>query len=112
MNPAAKVLAVAVVVLVVAHVIKYWSARDEREAEDAETYIPWIHQEFETIAPRSFAVTPPALPVNAELTQVPVLTQVPSDMPAVLPTLVPTLVPAFPQPSTVPTFPQVTSLPA
>lgn len=88
MKPAVKVLLVVIIVLVVVHILKYWMA-----GKQEETYIPWIHQEFETVPPQPFVVTPSTLTINSDVTAIPVLTQVATDVPAVAPTMVPTFVP-------------------
>lgn len=64
MKPLFKVLIVVVIVLVVVHIMKNWSWQSDR-------YIPWINQEFETVPPGTFAVTPSSLVVNAGLTAPP-----------------------------------------
>ena len=105
MKPVVKVLVVVIVVLVTVQILKHWMDREESEVA-VDTYIPWIHQEFETVPPAAFAVTPSALTVNDALTATPaplmvtstpfpVLTQVATDMPAVSPTMVPTFMPTF-----------------
>lgn len=88
MKPVVKVLLVVFIVLVVVHTLKYWMSREDEK----ETYIPWIHQEFETVPPMAFAVTPSALTVSDTLTAQPVLAQVDTGMPTVSPTMVPAFV--------------------
>lgn len=65
MQPVVKVLVVVAVVLVVVHITKTWLAPSQ------EPYRPWIHQQFETVAPQKFAVTPWPLTINANLTAAP-----------------------------------------
>lgn len=89
MKPVVKVLLVVLIVLVVVHILKYWMARED----NTETYIPWIHQEFETVPPAAFAVTPSALTISDALTAEPTIPPAFATLPSAVPTVVPTVVP-------------------
>lgn len=65
MKPVYKVLIVVAIVLISVQILKNWQQKAQ--------FIPWIHQEFETVPPQPpFTVTPSPLVVNADLTARPV----------------------------------------
>ena len=88
MEPVVKVLLVVIIVLVVMHILKSWMANDDVALTSppmTETYARWSDQEFETVAPTAFAVTPSALVVNNQLTAMPALPMVQTAMPTAVP---------------------------